>query len=589
MDTKGNNVLLACDSCQRNFPSKNALFHHLRLNKYNCLPDEDFRFLSQAKYAKEEKTAILYGYRVGTHYIREASMAELSQVHYSTANNTTNNNANDNDKGITNFRCWEVSGGESAAQLVMEAIRIVGSTSSSTTSSSEAAVTPSDGRGTLDDIRNPMNHPIRTNRSYGCASRHTNIVAQDDHTSACTEVLTARVPALLVEKDQTEELETSIQDWIRKVNQVLQNLLSAKDDSSGVKMDRGSVIVFGRLPIPGKFNAELDVTSRKMEYLLPLDFFFDVVDKFSLGSPEETNTNDKIQAYCNAFPSFRAGHRTTTSTKNIRPATTTLQLLTFLKKIMQRFATHIEELDISDTAAVMEKTFSSKKLEKRGLLRSINTKTTTSNPTQQQRILENNVPDQNIADKERPAYDHDKNSSTLGKRAKKVNVLRRKRYHNFTPNVMAHEFLAFRRMDRFYHSATERFDIVHVSVNYFQFLYCSFLISGFMKLIIARIILLFSSFQQPTSIFFVKKDNISGGRPFLLLSLSGDLFLTGQVQGIVGLLIAICKGVIDEDILDCIFDEVSAHVEFNIRSYVHFTFFALIRRVFVHSATLYYL
>ncbi len=35
------------------------------------------------------------------------------------------------------------------------------------------------------------------------------------------------------------------------------------------------------------------------------------------------------------------------------------------------------------------------------------------------------------------------------------------------------------------------------------------------------------------------------------------MFLTGQVQGVVGLLIAICKGVIDDDILDCIFDEVS--------------------------------
>lgn len=501
MDNKVNDVLLVCASCQRSFPSKNALFHHLRLNKYNCLRDEDFHYLSQAKYAKEEKIAILYGYRVGQRYIREASIVELSQVHYSMANNTNN------DEGNTNSRCWEVFGGESAAQLVMEAIQIVGSTSRSTTSSSEVAVTSSE-KGTPDDVHVPMNPPIRTNRSYGCASRHTDIVAQDDHTSACTEVLTVRVPALLVEKDQKEELETSIQDWIRNVNQVLQNLLSPKDASSKVRMDRGSVIVFGRLPIPGKFNAELDVTSRKMEYLLPLDFFFDVVDKFSLGSPELTNNTNKTLAYCHAFPSFRAGH----CNAYVRPATATLHLLTFLKKIMQRFATHIEELDVSDTAAVMEKTFSSKKLEKRGLLRSKNIKNTKKlAPNKHQSILKDHVPKDNPINQQRPAYEHDKDKGNAEKRAKKVNVLRRKRYHNFTPNVMAHEFLAFRRMDRFHHSATERFDGV--------------------------------------------PDNISGGRPFLLLSLSGDLFLTGQVQGIVGLLIAICKGVIDEDILDCIFDE----------------------------------
>jgi hypothetical protein len=37
----------------------------------------------------------------------------------------------------------------------------------------------------------------------------------------------------------------------------------------------------------------------------------------------------------------------------------------------------------------------------------------------------------------------------------------------------------------------------------------------------------------------------------------GDIFLTGQIQGVVGLLIAICKGVIEDDIIECIFDEVS--------------------------------
>ena len=34
----------------------------------------------------------------------------------------------------------------------------------------------------------------------------------------------------------------------------------------------------------------------------------------------------------------------------------------------------------------------------------------------------------------------------------------RKRCHNFTKNVMAHEFLSYRRIDRFYHRGTLLFD-----------------------------------------------------------------------------------------------------------------------------------
>mmetsp|Transcript_19363 Transcript_19363/g.28025 ORF Transcript_19363/g.28025 Transcript_19363/m.28025 type:complete len:96 (-) Transcript_19363:1313-1600(-) len=36
----------------------------------------------------------------------------------------------------------------------------------------------------------------------------------------------------------------------------------------------------------------------------------------------------------------------------------------------------------------------------------------------------------------------------------KTHVLKRKRFHNFTSTVMAHEFLAYRRLDRFFHRAT---------------------------------------------------------------------------------------------------------------------------------------
>ena len=49
-------------------------------------------------------------------------------------------------------------------------------------------------------------------------------------------------------------------------------------------------------------------------------------------------------------------------------------------------------------------------------------------------------------------------------------------------------------------------------------------------------------------------------KPFIVLSLSGDLFLTGQVSRVVGLFIALMRGVIDPEIVDCIFDENYPHL-----------------------------
>ena len=44
-------------------------------------------------------------------------------------------------------------------------------------------------------------------------------------------------------------------------------------------------------------------------------------------------------------------------------------------------------------------------------------------------------------------------------------------------------------------------------------------------------------------------------RPFVIFSISGDQFLLGQVRGVIGLFIAIIKGYIDPEIIDCMFDE----------------------------------
>lgn len=92
----------------------------------------------------------------------------------------------------------------------------------------------------------------------------------------------------------------------------------------------------------------------------------------------------------------------------------------------------------------------------------------------------------------------------------KQHVLKRKLYHNFSRSALAHDFLSYRRVDRFFHRATIRY----------------------------------SSMSQTAST-----------RPFIILSAKGDLFLNGQFRGMIGLFIAIVHGLVDEAILDCVFDE----------------------------------
>lgn len=49
-------------------------------------------------------------------------------------------------------------------------------------------------------------------------------------------------------------------------------------------------------------------------------------------------------------------------------------------------------------------------------------------------------------------------------------------------------------------------------------------------------------------------------RLFLEFGVLGDIFLTGQVQRMIGLFLAVARGLIDEDILECIFDEEYTHL-----------------------------
>lgn len=76
-----------------------------------------------------------------------------------------------------------------------------------------------------------------------------------------------------------------------------------------------------------------------------------------------------------------------------------------------------------------------------------------------------------------------------GKGASPKRVLRRKRMHNFCPHLLAHDFLSYRRVDRFFHRATLRLEEGSSSHN---------------------------------------EGSAIDARPFLVFSLTGDIFLQEQ-------------------------------------------------------------
>jgi hypothetical protein len=231
----------------------------------------------------------------------------------------------------------------------------------------------------------------------------------------------------------------------------------------------------------------MDVSHRRVEYLLPADMLF-------------TGESDERSEFFASLPDFKAGHLS--SEENIK--STGREYLYKLKKLMQLMTTQIVELDQSDASAVLEKEFHNKRRKR--------------NRTKQQKKRDDKRRDKNETniknDSGVDSVKADKSSTDTNVTPQTTDnktttrVLRRRRFHNFTPRVMAHEFLAYRRLDRFYHRATLRFD----------------------------------------------------DRPFLAVSLTGDLFLQGQAVRVIGLWLALARHLIDQDIVECIFDEQYPHL-----------------------------
>lgn len=203
-----------------------------------------------------------------------------------------------------------------------------------------------------------------------------------------------------------------------------------------------------------------------------------------------------------------------------------------LKNKMKLLTTRIVKLDLTDEVGVMEKGFRSKKLKyekgrrhknkkkesKQKAGEDLETKTETNQSLTVSKDGDGKYIQQNPTKRFTVA-------TTLGtsgssKKVKKTNVLKRKRYHNFTEKSMAHDYLTYRRLDRIYHRATMKFPCEnHENSN--------------------------STGKNTT---------------YIVLSMSGDLFLTGQACRVIGVLMALANGAIDPEFVNCVFDENYPHL-----------------------------
>ena len=448
-----------CEGCGLQFPSRNAVFRHLKDTNGACLSETAHRdWIQFVQQQQRDKVILLFGYLTNN------------------SNSNTDGHGGDGEKNGSpgRKRKKKILNGTHAAQLLQTILNADDSRTKQTADDDEY---------------------LKINRSYGNMSRPTEIVRQDEGTSAISEVFMTRLPPLTV----------SVDAWLDQINAEVDRVIQRDYHVTGEDHNcrRPQVRLLGRQNMPSAFNAEMDVTHRRVEYLLPADFLY-------VGNSSVTNQWSRTAFFQTFFSTFPDGVNSTQAFE--RPPDHVLNYLHGLKKKMQSLTTQIVALDTNDAAAVLEKEIHNHKRQR--AKKASNQKN--DNMKNKNKTLKQSTSSGSNCDKKSKKATS-KNTSKKKKVSQKgQNVLKRRRFHNFTPMVMAHEFLAYRRMDRLYHRATCRFalnDGAEVSK-----------------------------------------------RPFLALSLTGDIFLNGQTCRVVGLLIALARELIELDIVDCLFDEDYGHL-----------------------------
>lgn len=401
-----------------------------------------------------------------------------------------------------------IRNGNDAAHLLLEVIETLeaeGAPESATPSSSaprSSSSTMEQQRGIdgLPTLTNSDESSKKPNRSYGNECRSTDIVKQDEDTGVISEVLATRLPSLIL----------PVEEWIDRINDRLRDRLALSIGST--IGHRPQIRLLGRYNTSATtFHAEMDVTHRRVEYLLPADFLY------GNGFPNTMEDWKKSRkSFFQALPFFAdetngaVGHDCRNgppSSQRIRPELETLQYMHTLKKIMKIFA------------ATENDTLS---LEREHKSKDDDNENYRANP---------DVPKKTRSRKKNKFYKPKTSNASVsvepnGKQSENAPVshsTRRRRFHNFSPTALAHEYLAYRKMDRLYHRATLRYKML------------------------------------PDGTASRCDDDINQ-RPFLVISMSTDMFLTGQATRMVGVIIAIIRGLVEPDIMNALFDEQYPHL-----------------------------
>lgn len=351
-------------------------------------------------------------------------------------------------------------------------------------------------------------------RSYGNSARGNEVVRQDDWTSAVTEILSTRLPPLM----------QPVGDWIDQVNE---RLLTKLTRSTG---DGPQIRILGRQTMKAKkFNAEIDVTHRRVEYLFPVDFLFaagfklhENIDNVVPGDVLDLSREE----FSAAMPYFDDA-----KVQDSAPEPRALEFMKKVRGIMRSLATHHESMQgdrwtSSSQVRVGDDEVKIRERHDTGhetVERDISLETTSTAAADEQAILPRHLKTKQSRNRHGQNR-HDKSKPRRKKPGKRTFILQRRRYHNFTPTLVAHEYMAYRKMDRLFHKAVLRYRLNSDEEN-----------------------------------AIACHEDVSQ-RCFYVFSVSGDTFLHGQVRHVMGLLMALARGLVSTDIVECVFDEGYTHL-----------------------------
>ena len=231
-----------CNGCGETFPSRNAMFKHLKETDGACLSKDAYKDFVRyvRKSVKPPKVLLLYGYLP---YNRQMNSSEMS----------TTNNPNIDDSKRTVIR-----NGQDAGNILIQIILELQNEIDGIDGNNHANIDASNGAG---NFRSSVH---KVNRSYGHFSRSAECVRQDMDTGTITEVMALRLYPL--------RSGMSLDDWLDRV----QRKLDAKFQTESMIHPNNTdccpvtpIRILGRQSMPNsKFNAEMDVSATSLIYFI---------------------------------------------------------------------------------------------------------------------------------------------------------------------------------------------------------------------------------------------------------------------------------------------------------------------------------